>query len=130
MLEDCTVEGNGAQGVLSRDGACPSILRCSIRGNAGFGVLLKDGGGDVRDNTLARERLAAPRSVYVLSLPQTGPLLRWVMCKLRSWWRRPPTRCCHWLTACALLVLPDVCADLSVLSSLVTPKALESARHA
>ena len=59
-LEDCTVEGNGAHGVLLRDGARPSIALCSIRGNAGYGVLLKDGGGVLRDNTLSRETLAAP----------------------------------------------------------------------
>ena len=64
MLEDCTVEGNGAHGVLSRNGARPAIVRCSISGNAGYGVLLKDGGGVFRDDTLSREPLAAARSVH------------------------------------------------------------------
>ena len=73
------MEGNGAQGVLSRDGARPSIMRCSIRCNVGYGVLLKDGGGDFRANTLAREPLAVPRSMQMLSIPRAVALL-WPLC--------------------------------------------------
>ena len=61
LVEDCTVTGNGGNGILIRDGTTAVIRGSRVKGNAGYGVLASDCDATLEANSIMGNRKGAVR---------------------------------------------------------------------